>query len=78
MFVMTDTSFSEQFARALDLAAQFHLLRADFDAALRADRRSYRRAFPFGRVDETMSWDVKAARSDQLSGIADEYEKTWY
>lgn len=80
MFVMTNTPFSEEFARALDLAGQYHQLREDFDTALRSDRREYRRAWGGGRVDDkrTMSWDARAARSDQLSSIVDEYEKVWY
>lgn len=80
MFVMTDTPFSEEFARALDLAAHYHQLREDFDAALRLHRREYRRAFwGGGRVDHkrTMRWDVRAARSEQLRSIVDEYEKVW-
>lgn len=80
MFVMTNTPFSEEFARALDLAGQYHQLREDFDTALRSDRREYRRAWGGGRVDDqrTTAWDARAARSDQLSSIVDEYEKVWY
>ncbi|GAB5901885.1 hypothetical protein OKHIL_76970 [Mycolicibacterium mageritense] len=80
MFVMTTTPFSEEFARALDLAAQYHQLREDFDTDLRSDRREYRRAlWGTPRDDQpTMSWDVRAARSDQLSSIVKEYEKLWY
>lgn len=81
MFVMTDTPFSEEFARALDLAAQFHHLRDEYDTALRSDRRVYRAywGLSLARPDTpTMSWDVRAARSDQLSSIVTEYEKVWY
>lgn len=81
MFVMTNTPFSEEFARALDLAAHYHRLREDFDSDLRSVRREYRRAWGGGgRVDDkrTMSWDDRAARSDQLSSIVNEYEKVWY
>lgn len=81
MFVMTDTPFSEEFARALDLAAQYHQLREDFDTALRSDRRESRRVFWGLPLNDrpTMSWgDASTARSEQLSNIVKEYGKLWY
>lgn len=81
MFVMTNTPFSEEFARALDLAAQYHQLREHYDTELKAHRREYRRAFwGGGRIDNdrTIRWDARAARSEQLTAIVNEYEKVWY
>lgn len=80
MFDLTNTPFSEQFARALELVAQFQRLRDEFDTDLRSDRRGYRRVFWGLPVDDnkrTMRWDVRAARSEQLSRIVKEYESLW-